>query len=38
MPPASYTILHPEARLSANEKRQLADGLRATLGTTPSDD
>ncbi|HSD89639.1 MAG TPA: heme-binding domain-containing protein [Kofleriaceae bacterium] len=38
MPPASYTILHPEARLSVNEKRQLADGLRATLGTTPADD
>ena len=31
MPPSTYTILHPEARLSDAERRQLADGLRATL-------
>lgn len=33
MPPASYTLLHPNARLSAAEKRDLADGLTATLGS-----
>ncbi|MCX5743768.1 MAG: heme-binding domain-containing protein [Proteobacteria bacterium] len=32
MPPKSYTLLHPEARLSATEKQTLADGLDATLG------
>jgi len=32
MPPAYYTFLHPEARLTDAEKRQLADGLDATLG------
>jgi hypothetical protein len=32
MPPRSYTILHPEARLSPHEKRELAAGLNATLG------
>jgi len=38
MPPAIYRAMHPEARLSANEKRALADGLRATLGTAPAED
>lgn len=32
MPPAYYTLLHPEARLSAAEKSQLVAGLTATLG------
>ncbi|HSN29447.1 MAG TPA: heme-binding domain-containing protein [Kofleriaceae bacterium] len=32
MPPFSYLLLHPEARLSADEKQQLARGLDATLG------
>lgn len=32
MPPAYYVLLHPEARLSPAEKRQLIDGLNATLG------
>lgn len=32
MPPRSYTLMHPEARLSAAEKRALADGLKATVG------
>ena len=36
MPPASYTFLHPSARLSAAEKRELADGLTATIGIAPS--
>ncbi len=32
MPPFSYLLMHPEARLSADEKQQLARGLDATLG------
>ncbi len=32
MPPLSYLLLHPEARLSASEKQELARGLDATLG------
>ncbi len=32
MPPFYYTIAHPAARLSDAEKRELADGLRATTG------
>lgn len=32
MPPASYLLLHPEARLSARERDQLARGLTASLG------
>ncbi len=31
MPPLQYTIFHPAARLSDMEKRQLADGLAATV-------
>jgi hypothetical protein len=37
MPPASYTLLHPEARLSAEERRILADGLLATIGASEDD-
>jgi hypothetical protein len=33
MPPRSYTLLHPEAKLSAAEKLALAEGLNATLGS-----
>lgn len=33
MPPATYLPLHPPARLSAEEKRSLADGLTATVGS-----
>lgn len=33
MPPAYYTLLHPEARLSPAETAQLVAGLKATLGT-----
>lgn len=32
MPPRSYLLLHPDARLSAAERQQLASGLDATLG------
>jgi heme-binding protein len=33
MPPASYVLQHPAARLGADEKRALANGLTATIGT-----
>jgi hypothetical protein len=32
MPPRSYKMLHPEARLSDAERTELARGLAATLG------
>ena len=32
MPPASYGIIHPEARLTAAEKDALIRGLQATFG------
>lgn len=32
MPPGSYLLAHPEARLTDAERRELIDGLRATLG------
>jgi hypothetical protein len=35
MPPPSYLLLHPEARLSDQEKRALASGLTATIGGEP---
>lgn len=35
MPLWSYTLLHPAARLSAAEKKALADGLTATVGKEP---
>jgi len=35
MPPTYYTILHSTARLSAAEKQQLIDGLRATVAASP---
>jgi hypothetical protein len=31
MPPRSYLLLHPEARLTDAEREQLARGLDATL-------
>jgi hypothetical protein len=31
MPPLQYTILHPNASLSAAEKQELSDGLSATV-------
>jgi len=33
MPLRSYLMLHPSARLSPEEKRALAQGLTATLGS-----
>jgi hypothetical protein len=33
MPLASYELMHPAARLTEAEKRELADGLTATLET-----
>lgn len=32
MPPLFYRLAHPEARLTDSEKRQLADGMAATIG------
>jgi hypothetical protein len=32
MPPFYYMVAHPDARLTDAEKRELADGLRASLG------
>jgi mono/diheme cytochrome c family protein len=32
MPLAIYTLLHPEANLSASEKQELIQGLQATFG------
>jgi hypothetical protein len=31
MPPASYLLMHPEARLAAAEQEQLIQGLAASL-------
>jgi hypothetical protein len=31
MPPAIYTLMHPEAVLSDQEKQQLIDGLAKSL-------
>jgi hypothetical protein len=33
MPPALYSLVHPEARLSAAERDALIHGLEATFGT-----
>ena len=33
MPPAKYTLIHPSATLSAEEKKQLITGLTATFGS-----
>jgi hypothetical protein len=32
MPPGDYMLMHPEARLSAAERKLLAEGLAATFG------
>jgi hypothetical protein len=34
MPPANYLTTHPEARLTAAERQQLIDGLRATVSAS----
>ena len=36
MPPRSYLMLHPEAKLSEAERQQLAAGLDATVGPARS--
>ena len=36
MPPRSYLLMHPEARLTEAERAQLARGLDATMGTEVS--
>lgn len=36
MPPAIYTVMHPEARLSETERRELIRGLEKTFGTEGS--
>ena len=36
MPPWSYRVLHPEARLTAEEQTQLINGLRRSLGARGS--
>ena len=36
MPPRSYLLLHPEARLTTAEREQLARGLDASLGAAQS--
>ena len=35
MPPTQYKLVHPSARLSATEKRELAAGLARTYRTDP---
>lgn len=35
MPPWNYTVIHPSARLTAEERQHLIDGLRATFAITP---
>jgi hypothetical protein len=32
MPPRKYLLLHPEANLNAEQKAQLIEGIRASLG------
>ncbi len=32
MPPAKYTLMHPNARLTDAQRQQLVQGLLATLG------
>lgn len=36
MPLWSYTLLHPEARLTDAEKKELIEGMNKTLETNPS--
>ena len=37
MPPLSYLLAHPEARLTDNEKKILIEGLRKTFGEKKDD-
>lgn len=36
MPPWTYTLVHPEARLTSEERSALIRGLEATIGAHPS--
>jgi hypothetical protein len=36
MPPSTYLVAHPEARLTPSERKQLADGLNRSLGAPRS--
>lgn len=36
MPPLQFTLLHPDARLTAAEKKKLLDGFRQSLAANPS--
>jgi len=38
MPPLLYLLAHPEARLSAEEKKELIEGLRRTFGEEEDED
>jgi len=38
MPPFLYTLMHPEARLSKEEKQKLIEGLRKTFGEKREED
>jgi mono/diheme cytochrome c family protein len=38
MPPSSYLLTHPDARLTDTELAALADGLAATLGSESGDE
>jgi hypothetical protein len=38
MPPLVYRLMHPEARLTVDERQQLARGLTATLQRSPDCD
>jgi len=35
MPPWDYTLIHPSAKLTAEERQHLIDGLRATFQVSP---
>ena len=35
MPPWNYTLIHPSAKLTAEERQHLIDGLRATFVASP---
>jgi heme-binding protein len=35
MPPSYYAFVHPSAKLSAAERRQLSDGLQRTFAASP---
>lgn len=38
MPPLSYVLIHPSARLSQDDKAAIEQGLRATFGSEQEDE